>query len=93
VVDALGGMLKAHARRLVLSRKMVISNAADFFHASADLLGVKLMEYKTKEVEDIKEQYGAQWVGETVKLRYDENMAVFVASRMKAYTMCDTSFY
>jgi hypothetical protein len=69
VVDALGGMLKAHARRLVLSRKMSIDSASDFLRASKTL-DVTLMEYTTVDVDNAKIEFDEPWMSSTTKIRY-----------------------
>ncbi len=69
VVDALGGMLKAHARRLVLSRKAAIRNATDFVEASRSL-SVTLIQYTDAEISDVKQEFGEAWVASTSKIRY-----------------------
>ncbi len=68
VVDAIGGTLKSHARRLVLSRKSTISNAGDFIAASNDMK-ILLFPYTQADVDLVKIQFPQEWLDTTVKLK------------------------
>jgi hypothetical protein len=65
-VDAIGGTLKSHARRLVLSRKAVISNAADFVNRCVSL-NIKIFPYSQDNVDQLKLLFNAEWIAATIK--------------------------
>jgi hypothetical protein len=67
VVDAIGGMLKAHAKRLILSRKALISDASSFMINSLDRK-VILEEYTEADINDVKLTFGDAWEQETMKI-------------------------
>ena len=68
VVDAIGGQLKSHAKRLISSRKTMITDAKSFIEHSKGSK-VVVMEYADEDIGLLKNIYGDVWVSQTLKLR------------------------
>ena len=54
IVDAIGGKLKAHVLRLVLSRRAQVNSASDFIQ-NCQQVGVNLLSYTKSDVTEIVE--------------------------------------
>ena len=68
VVDAIGGKLKAHVRRLVLSRRAQVNSASDFINNSQQV-GVNLLSYTKRDVSEVMKTYSNDWKQFTMQVK------------------------
>jgi len=90
VVDAIGGKLKAHVRRLVLSRRAQVNCASDFIQHSQQV-GVNLLSYTKREVADVMKTYTNDWKTVTMQVKDITKQHFYKSSEENSCTVKQTS--
>ena len=76
VVDAIGGRLKSHVRRLVLARRCDVQCAKDFVD-SCRRQTITLHQYHSTDIERIKQRFGEEWKSMTAAVKNIQKIHFF----------------
>ncbi len=90
VVDAIGRKLKAHVRRLVLSRRAEVYSASDFIN-NCQQVGVNVLQYTRREVSGVMEKYTGDWKLVTKQVKDVSKQHFYQTSEENICTIKQTS--